>query len=122
MIIDQPESTAHKPKPFFRDPLIILIIISFGATLVSYGFMQFDSGSGISFLIFFLSFLSSLILVGYVSTPSGSWQGKLAFAGVCVMVAGISMKVLHLPAAQELIILGLVIIGLAYILLWVIKK
>jgi hypothetical protein len=70
-------------------------------------------------ILIFCSWLSSLLAIGYLSTPSGSWNGKLAFTGVCVMVIGIGFKLLHLPGANVLIIAGIAVIGTVYIFLWI---
>ena len=108
-------------KEYSKDPVILWVGISFSGVIISYAWQYFDPEFFMLYEIRFLSWLSSLLAVGYLSTPSGSWQGKVAFAGVCFVVSGIAMKILHLPAANVLIIAGLAIIVLAYSLLWIKK-
>lgn len=109
-------------KEYFKDPVILWVGISFAGLLFSYICEYFDPEFFMLYEIRFLSWLSSLLAVGYLSTPSGSWHGKLAFTGVCMMVTGIAMKILHLPASDVSIIAGLAIIVLAYLLLWIKKE
>ena len=101
-------------------PVFIWIAISFVMLLIGWIWGQIEKGNTIAFYLYFLGWLSSLLAVGYNSTPSNSIYGKIAFAGVIIMVAGIAMKILHLTSANEAIIAGLFIIfatfGLMYII------
>lgn len=102
----------------FKDPVILWIMFSFLGIIVSYIWSQADPDNYFSDILNITSWISALLAVGYVSTPSGSWHGKLAFVGTVVMVIGITFKILHLPAANALIISGLSGISVAYAFLW----
>jgi hypothetical protein len=105
-------------KQVLKDPVILWVLLSFFGILVSYAWTQIDPENYFPDVLNFCSWLSSLLAVGYMSTPSGSWHGKLAFIGTVVIVIGITFKVLHLPGGNELILSGLAGTGVAYVFLW----
>jgi hypothetical protein len=72
-------------------------------------------------LVYFFGLISSLLAVGYYSTPTGSVFGKVAYGFVVVTVAGIVMKVLHVVFANETIVAGLAGIAITFIIMWVRK-
>jgi FtsH-binding integral membrane protein len=72
-------------------------------------------------LVYFFGLISSLLAVGYYSTPTGSLFGKVAYSFVVVTVVGIVMKVLHVVYANEMIAAGLAGIAITFIIMWVRK-
>ena len=101
---------------------IIWIVLSVSMWLTGIIWENFDPNNSFAFLLKFLGWVSALLAVGYLSTPSNSRIGKVAFGGVFVTVSGIAMKLLHLPGANALIILGLLVITTTYFALWFGKK
>jgi hypothetical protein len=109
-------------KQMLRDPVILWTAFSFLGVIVSYIWMQIEPDNYDVSTLSFYSWLSSLLAVGYLSTPTGSWHGKVAFAGVVIMVIGIGFKILNLPGANGLIIAGLATIAATYLFDWMKKR
>lgn len=103
-------------------PVFIWIIISAVAAVVGYIWSRYDIGNGMAVSLYMLGWTSSLLAVGYHSTPSNSVFGKIAFVFVIIMVSGIMMKILHLLGANEIIIGGLLGIAVTYLVMWFGKK
>lgn len=101
-----------------KSPILIWIVLSFASLLIGVIWRQFDSSSEIATGLYFVGWISSLLAIGYFSTPTGSMYGKIAFGCVALMVTGIVMKILHLTGANEIIIIGLLGIGAAYGVMW----
>jgi hypothetical protein len=81
-----------------------------------------DDTSDLGIGLFLFGWVSSLLAIGYYSTPSDSIFGKIAFSFVVVMVAGILFKMLHLMGANIMIIIGLAGIVAVYALMWFREK
>jgi hypothetical protein len=111
-----PDTDKESWKQSLKDPAILWAGISFLVLFASYIWQWIDPENYDAPTATFCAWLSSLMAIGYLSTPSGSWYGKAAFAGVCVMVLGIGFKILHLPASNVLIVIGLAIITFSYLL------
>lgn len=105
-----------------RKSSIIWGSVSFAAVLAGLIWKKFDPQNGYEFTLYFLGWMSSLLAVGYVSTPSGSVHGKVAFGCVVIMVTGIAMKILHLIFANEIILAGLLGIVISYMVIWFRKR
>lgn len=101
-----------------RDPEIVWPSLSIVAVLICFIWINVSPDSNLAFGFYFFSWMSFLLSVGYVSTPAGSWTGKTAFGAVVLMILGIAFKVLHLPAANILIIAGLVILAVSCVIHW----
>jgi hypothetical protein len=105
-----------------RKSSIIWGSVSFAGVLIGLLWRRFDPGNGYGFLLYFLGWMSSLLAVGYVSTPSDSTHGKIAFGFVVLLVTGIAMKLLHLILANEIILAGVLGILITYVAMWFGKK
>ena len=101
-----------------RNPVTIWIVLSFLTLFTGYLWNYLDAGSDTAFVMIFFGWASSLLAVGYYSTPSDSMYGKIAFAGVMVMVMGMAMKILHFLGANHLIVIGLLAIVVTYVTRW----
>ncbi len=101
-----------------RNPVTIWIVLSFLTLITGYVWYYLDSGSNAAFAAISLGWVSSLLAVGYYSTPSDSIYGRIAFAGVIVMVMGMVMKILHYTGANLLIVIGLLVIVVTYVTRW----
>jgi hypothetical protein len=95
------------------------IIISLIALTGGWIWSKSDSNA---FLLYFFGGISSLLAVGYYSTPSNSIYGKIAFGFIALMVGGISFKVLHYIGGNEMIIVSLLGILTTYIVMWFREK
>lgn len=98
--------------------LAILGGFSLATCIGGFIWSRFDPSNAYSFNLFFFGWLSSLLVVGYASTPSDSLFGKIAFGFVVIMVIGIGMKILHLFAANVIIVVGLLGIFSTYGVMW----
>jgi len=105
-----------------RNPIAIWIALSLLFWLTGTIWQSFGSANDIAFIVRTVGWVSSLIAIGYYSTPSNSGYGKLAFAGVIVMVGGIVLKILHYDGGNELIIIGLLGIIATYGVMWFGKR
>jgi hypothetical protein len=94
------------------------IITSFVAILIGIVWSRFDHDNNYAFLIYFNGIISSLLAVGYYSTPSNSIYGKITYGFVVLTVVGIAFKILHLWA-NEMIVVGLLGISITYVLMWI---
>lgn len=94
--------------------IIISIIAAVGGSL----WIRMDSENEIAFFVFFFGWMSSLLVIGYYSTPSNSLYGKILFGGVVVIVIGIAFKILHFTGGDMLIIVGLGILACTYVTMW----
>jgi small-conductance mechanosensitive channel len=99
--------------------LIVWIIISICLAIAGWLWSRIDARNAIAMIVFFLGGISSLLAVGYYSTPSNSIYGKVAFGFVIVIVIGIVFKILHLEGADLAIICGLCGVCMTYILIWI---
>jgi hypothetical protein len=111
-----------QPKGSFLESLLpwwigLSITICLGGLLWKY----IQPADAIAPLVYFFGLISSLLAVGYYSTPTGSVFGKVAYGFVVVTVAGIVMKVLHVVFANETIVAGLAGIAITFIIMWVRK-
>ena len=95
--------------------VIICFVISLSMLVGGAVWKAFDPESDTAILVYFQGWIASLLAVGYMSTPNDSIYGKIAFAFVCIIVAGVVMKFLHLQAANEIIIGGLLGLGSTYV-------
>jgi hypothetical protein len=105
-----------------KKTLTILTVISALAWAGGYVLHSFYPYNDFTFELYFFGWISFMLVVGYSSTPSNSLPGKIAFACVVVMILGIVMKILHMPAANIIIVIGLVGIGLTYFVMWFGKR
>jgi hypothetical protein len=105
-----------------KKTLRILTVISAIAWAGGYVFHNFYPDNDFIFSLYFFGWISFMLVVGYSSTPSSSLPGKVAFACVVVMILGIVMKILHMPGANIIIVVGLLGIGLTYFVMWFGKK
>ena len=96
----------------------IIALASITALLIGFAWKMYDPFSGIAYFLYILGWLSSLLVVGYYSTPSGSVYGKIMFGCVVVMVSGIAMKVLHFIGADQTIIFSLGGLAVTYLFKW----
>lgn len=102
-----------------KKSLAILGGISLTACIAGFIWSRFDPyNNEYAFNLFFFGWLASLVVVGYASTPSDSLSGKIAFGFVVIMVTGIGMKMLHLFAANVIIVVGLLGIFATYGVMW----
>lgn len=101
-----------------RNPVTIWIALSFTVWIIGSIWGYFSSDE-LAFFLNFLGWVSSLIAVGYYSTPAGSLYGKFAFASIVVMVTGIAFKILHFFGSNELIIAGLAGLVITYSVRWI---
>ena len=92
------------------------IITSFVIGIV---WSRFDHDNHYAFLIYFNGIISSLLAVGYYSTPSNSIYGKITYGFVVLTVVGIAFKILHYLWANEMIIVGLLGISITYVWMWI---
>jgi len=81
-----------------------------------------DPENSIAFLLYFIGWLLTLLVIGYFSTPSNSSFGKIAFGFVVLMVMGIASKILHFLGGDVMIIAGLTGLGVTYVAMWYKKK
>src|SRR5262245_10133230 len=99
------------------------IILSFAAHIAGRIWIGLDeSANDLAYHLSFNGLLSSLLAVGYYSTPSDSVYGKIAFAFVVIMVIGIAFKILHYEGADAMIIIGLAGIFVTYLVMWLREK
>jgi hypothetical protein len=105
-----------------RNSSSVLILVSFVIWLVGGVWKHFSPDSALAILLYFFGWISTLLVVGFFSTPSNSIHGKIAFAFVGLTVVGVVLKVLHLPAGNEVIVVGLLGIGATYTVMWFGKK
>jgi hypothetical protein len=99
------------------------IILSFVALIAGRIWSNADTSvNNFAFHLYFDGLLSSLLAVGYYSTPSSSVYGKIAFAFVVIMVIGIASKILHYDGADAMIIIGLAGIFVTYLVMWLREK
>lgn len=96
------------------------IISSFVIILVAEIWKQYDPENTSLSMIKFYAVLSSLLSVGYYSTPSNSVYGKISFGFVLLLVIGIMFKVLHYEGADAMVVIGLA--GLLTTFAWRWKK
>jgi hypothetical protein len=99
--------------------IITWIVLSFLSILVGGVWSNFDPGRNLAFHLYFDGIISSLLSVGYYSTPSNSLYGKIAYGFVVITVCGIAFKILHFLWANEMIVIGLLGIFVTYVLMWV---
>jgi hypothetical protein len=105
-----------------RKLVLIWIISSFVAILLGAIWTGFDRESNHAFNLYFGGIISSLLSVGYYSTPSNSIYGKISFAFVVITVVGIVFKILHYFWGNEIIVIGLAGIFGTYIWMWAREK
>lgn len=98
--------------------VIVCAVISLAMLVIGYIWKTLDAENYVALLLFFLGWIASLLVGGYMSTPSNSLAGKIGFGFVCIIVAGIVMKILHLPMSNETIIGGLSGLGITYLVIW----
>ncbi len=98
------------------------MIVSLAALVAGAIWKHSVPDNSIASQLYFIGWMSTLLAVGYLSTPSNSVFGKITFVCVVLTVAGIAMKVLHLVGANSVIIIGLLGGVSTYILMWVRKK
>jgi hypothetical protein len=98
------------------------ILLSFVIWLAGGIWKHFNPDSAVAFLLYFFGWICTLLVVGFFSTPSNSVYGKIAFGSVGLTVAGIVLKVLHLPGGNETIVVGLLGIGATYAVMWLNKR
>jgi hypothetical protein len=108
-------------KHFFVNKKVILGI-PFALILLGVVGRQFDPQNSVAFIFYLTGWLSSLIVVGYFSTPSNSLLGKICFGFVIVMTLGVLFKMLHFLGGNELIVVGLIGVVVTYGLWWFRKK
>ena len=95
------------------------IIISFAAIAIGFVWSRLDHDNHFAFLIYFNGWISSLLAIGYYSTPSNSMFGKIIYGFVVLTVVGIAFKILHYTGANEMIIVGLIGISITYVWMWI---
>jgi hypothetical protein len=95
-----------------------ILFCSLASILAGYAWQIFDSENSIAIAFKFFGWIVFLLAVGYLSTPTNSSYGKIAFSFVVIMIIGILMKVLHLAWANEVIIVALVGILITYVVMW----
>ena len=105
-----------------KELITIWIILSFLSILAGGVWSHFNADSKYAFHLYFDGILSSLLSVGYYSTPSNSLYGKIAYGFVGITVCGIAFKILHFLWANEMIVIGLLGIFVTYVLMWVRKR
>jgi hypothetical protein len=98
--------------------LIGCAIISFASILCGFIWKIFDPRDYMATDLYFFGWLSSLLVVGYYSTPSDSIYGKILFVFIVIMVGGILIKVMHWEYANEIIIFSLAGITGTYLVKW----
>jgi hypothetical protein len=98
-----------------RSPLIALII-SVALMLIV---RNIDPENKILFGVCLVAWFISLFVVAYVSTPSNSMYGKIAFVSMVVAMIGIAFKILQFTDhANVIITVGLVGVVGAYGIMW----
>jgi hypothetical protein len=105
-----------------RKLLILWAVLSLASLLTGFIWKNSDSENHNAYQLYFIGWMSTLLVVGYLSTPSDSVFGKVAFGFVVFTVAGIAWKVLHLTGANEAIVIGLLGITATYAVMWFGKK
>jgi hypothetical protein len=98
--------------------LLIWFLVSLASIAAGLLWRSIDSQNSNASLVYTYGWLSSLLAVGYYSTPSGTIFGKIAFAAVCILVTGIAMKVFGIAGANQVIIGALLTIGITYAKMW----
>jgi len=104
-----------------RKLLIVWDVLSVAALVGGYVWRKSDPENHSNDL-YFIGWMSTLLVVGYHCTPSHSVYGKFAFGCVALMVIGIAMKIFHLTFANEAIVIGLLGIVASYAAMWFGKK
>jgi hypothetical protein len=104
-----------------KGPVIAWMTLSVLLWIAGNVLREFEPGSSFAIPLSLLGWTSFLLALGYACTPSGPY-GKVAFAGVVVMVAGILMKTLHLDYANASIITGLFVLITSYLLKWMLRS
>lgn len=112
-----PKTTASWKKQL-RDPTLIWKLLSFIGVIITSVWMRVDAETPFIAELLLASWASLLLAIGYTSTPSGTWHGKVCFAVVVVTVTGINFKMLALPQGKTIILCGLAGITIPYILWW----
>ena len=97
-----------------RETLNIWVVLSFLTLITGCVWRHLDSNSEIAIVAYILGLISSLLAVGYYSTPSHSIYGKIAFTCVIIVVSGMIMKILHWVGANEVMVIGLAGIGFTF--------
>lgn len=104
-----------------RNLLIIFAVIAVATLVIGYSWKMVNPESDSAILLRFFGWIATLLIIGYTSTPTGT-KGRFAFAFVCLMAAGIVMKILHLQAANEVIIGALLGLAITYAAGWTKRK
>lgn len=104
-----------------KSPLT-LVIVSLAIWMAGLVWTQIDPDNSNGFFVYLFGWIISLLAIGYVSTPSNSWYGKISFTGVIVMVFGVAFKILHWTGANEMIVIGILTIGCTFITMWIKEK
>jgi hypothetical protein len=94
------------------------IIVSFLTVVGGWIWNNYDAANNTAFLLYFCGGISSLLAVGYYSTPSNSIYGKIAFGFIVLMVGGVSFKVLRYIGGNEMIVVSLLGIFATYMVMW----
>ena len=102
--------------------ITILIVLSFILILLGQFWSKFDSETSTGSDMKFIGIIASVLSVGYFSTPSGSIFGKIGFAYVIVIAAGVAMKLYHLYQGNLVLIVGLAGLGIAHLINWIRSK
>src|SRR5688572_19154225 len=89
-----------------RNPVTFWIALSLGLWILGSAWRFANPTDEGGFLMYFLGWVSTLLAVGFYSSPGYSMYGKIAFAAVVVTVIGIVFKVLHWSGGNELIVVG----------------
>jgi hypothetical protein len=101
-----------------KKSVIVAVVVSLATLLIGYLWKISDPANNTAFILYFGGWIASLIVVGYVSTPTDSLFGKISFVFVIIMVVGIACKITHFPFANTLIIVGLAGIMITYAIMW----
>ena len=96
----------------------LTLIGSLGTILTGYAWLFFEPQNSVAIAFKFFGWITFLLAVGYLSTPTNSKYGKISFGFVVIMIIGIVMKVLHLAWANELILVGIAGVIFTYVIMW----
>lgn len=98
--------------------LLIWFLVSVAAIAAGLLWRALDSQNTNASLLYTYGWLSSLLAIGYYSTPTGTVFGKIAFAAVVILVTGIAMKLFSIAGANQVIIGALLTIVITYAKMW----
>jgi len=101
---------------------VVLTFLSLAVLVAGLSWKHSDPGNSIAIGLYFIGWMSTLLAVGYVSTPSNSGFGKVTFGCVVLTMTGIAMKVFHILGANSVIIIGLLAGVSTYVVMWVREK